>query len=136
MQPIVGMFSIKCTEGEVLSTFNYIGIFRAVHSSQSEACTVLCTVLYNTDNNNMKDVCLLILGIFKVQNWDIGDIQDIQEHIGHIGEIHEHIGHIQVLATLGFWGHWGDWRHSSGHWAHSDLATLGLWVHWAHWGDS
>ena len=55
--------------------------------------------------------------------------------IGEIGEIHEHIGHIQILATLGLWGHWGDWRHSSGHWAHSDLATLGLWVNWGDWRD-
>ena len=44
------------TDGEVMSIFKYIGIFGAVHCSQSEACTVLCTMLYNADNNNMKDV--------------------------------------------------------------------------------
>ena len=50
---IVGYF---IPDGEVISIFKYIGIFGAVHCSQSQACTVLCTMLYNADNNNMKDV--------------------------------------------------------------------------------
>ena len=50
------LYSRGTSDGEVMSIFKYIGIFGAVHCSQSEACTVLCTMLYNADNNNMKDV--------------------------------------------------------------------------------